>query len=201
MFCDKCGKDNRNGANICGFCGAPMPATERNSGFADILSFESKMSADGAPMSAYTERNDADMQKLIKKTDNIMSVGRKNIVFNLITIIICVVILICSVAFGLTSMNTMKRYADEISKYNTETSARLDNIEKELKGEDGADVPPNNPQTTVTPPENSAENSSKALIAAGEGFANVAEDTESIVDPNGGDTTGSGTEVSENNNP
>lgn len=133
MFCNKCGKNNNDGLSKCAHCGAPMSSTVKFSGFADILSFE-KTNTVNDNVSNLAERNDEDMQKLIKKTDNIMNVGRKNALFNLITIGVCVVTLLVSVVLGLNSKASVNDYAEDTGK-------RLEQIEDKIaKIDSGSEI-------------------------------------------------------------
>lgn len=133
MICDKCGKSNIMGLAECSYCGADMPPTTGCVGFADILSFGVFDENTPSNSSGYINKEnfelkgmrDLDMQKLLKKSDNIMKSTQKNSLFGLIAIGLSFLILISSIVFGIRTMNTVKRYKEE-------TIGQIDETKKEL---------------------------------------------------------------------
>lgn len=131
MICDKCGKSNINGLLECAYCGTEMPENSVCFGFADILSFNpDKSIVPPINISKYGEEkieriSDLDMQKLIKKSDNIMKSTKVNSLLNLIAIGISFLILISSIIFGIVTISTVKSYKEE-------TLTQLEETKKEL---------------------------------------------------------------------
>ncbi len=158
MICDKCGKSNIMGLAECSYCGADMPPATCCSGFADILSFGVFGENTPPNSSGYINKEnfelkgmrDSDMQKLLKKSDNIMKTTQKNSLFGLIAIGLSFLILISSIVFGIRTVNTVNSYKeetigqiDETKKELNEYKALLDSIlaeiEKDNKEDEKAD--------------------------------------------------------------
>lgn len=122
MICEKCGKSNISNLSECAYCGAEMPKTTGGGGFADILSYNS---AGGAtpPIRRGIHKNEQEkpvegiseleMQRLIKKYDNIMKSTKVNSIFGLVAIGLSFLILISSIIFGIVTINTVKGYKEE----------------------------------------------------------------------------------------
>lgn len=117
MFCNQCGKDNPENTGACRYCGSPMPAASGCGGFADILSFEAKnMEITIEPDKTTNQEgiSEYDMQKLLKKTDEILKTNRQNRLFQLITVLLCGLILIFTLVFGVSTMNAVKLHHPKV---------------------------------------------------------------------------------------
>lgn len=135
MICDKCGKSNIQGTTECSYCGAEIPRTSDGGGFADILSYnviggilhsnvkkDIKKHENEKPVEGISE---AEMQKLIKKSDGIMKSTKINSLFGLVAIGLCILILISSSIFGILTINTIKSYKEETTTQMEETRKEL----------------------------------------------------------------------------
>lgn len=135
MICDKCGKSNIRDISQCAYCGADMPKISGGGGFVDILTYKgaggTTPSIRKPETSIYGEEkqaegiSEADMQKLIKKSDNIMKSTRVNSLFGLVAIGLSILILISSIIFGIITINTVKSYKEE-------TMTQIEATKKEL---------------------------------------------------------------------
>lgn len=149
MICDKCGKSNIPGTTECSYCGAEMPRASGGGGFADILSYHAIGGISHSPVKKYenkkrTEGNsEAEMQKLIKKSDGILKSTKINSLFGLVAIGLCILILISSGIFGVLTLNTIKDYKEETTTQMEETRKEL----MEYKSQVNAILEENN-QTT-----------------------------------------------------
>lgn len=154
MLCEKCGKSNISDLAKCTYCGAEMPKTAGGGGFADILSCNSI--GDTTPPSVIpprkytppemredTEKEDTELEKLMKKTDNIKKAIEINALLSLIAIGLSILILISSIIFGIVTISNIKGYKEEtieniekinneISKYKIETLKQLDEYEIQI---------------------------------------------------------------------
>lgn len=137
MICEKCGKSNISNLSECAYCGAEMPKTSGGGGFADILSYNTAGVATPPPVKSETRKDekekpsegisDLDMQKLMKKSDNIMKSTKINSLFGLVAIGLGLLILISSIIFGIVTINTIKGYKEE-------TMTQIEETRKELTG-------------------------------------------------------------------
>lgn len=135
MICDKCGKSNIRDIFQCAYCGAEMPKTTGGGGFADILSYSTEGGATPSPVRLEKRKDEKEkpsegiseleMQKLIKKSDNIMKSTKINSLFGLVTIGLSFLILISSIIFGIVTINIVKGYKDE-------TMTQIEETRKEL---------------------------------------------------------------------
>lgn len=119
MICDNCGKNNPNGAINCSYCGVALPPTTATTGFADILTLN--VHAAPANQTASPEDSiisegmyDADMQKLLKKSDRIYKSTQQNTKFGMIAIALSLVIFLSSLLFGILTLNKVNAQMDEI---------------------------------------------------------------------------------------
>lgn len=133
MICEKCGQSNIQGLSKCAYCKADMPAASGGGGFADILSYTAPESA--VSDTPYYERerktegiSDADMQKLIKKSDNIMRTTQKNTFFGLIAIVLSLVILLSSVIIGVKTIGAVNDCKEDIAAY----KAQVEQMNKKI---------------------------------------------------------------------
>lgn len=135
MICEKCGKSNISDLSECAYCGAKMPKTSGGGGFADILSYNAAGGVAPSPVRPEMRKDEnektsegiseLDMQKLIKKSDNIMKSTKINSLFGLVAIGLSLLILISSIIFGIVTINTVKGYKEE-------TMTQIDETGKEL---------------------------------------------------------------------
>lgn len=135
MICDKCGKSNIQGITECSYCGAEMPRTSGGGGFADILSYNAIGGISCSPVKKDIKKyenekqlegiSEAEMQKLIKKSDGIMKSTKINSLFGLVAIGLCILILISSSIFGILTINTIKSYKEETTTQMEETRKEL----------------------------------------------------------------------------
>lgn len=135
MICEKCGKSNISDLSECAYCGAKMPKTSGGGGFADILSYNAAGGVAPAPVRPEMHKDEnektsegiseLDMQKLMKKSDNIMKSTKINSLFGLVAIGLSLLILISSIIFGIVTINTVKGYKEE-------TMTQIDETRKEL---------------------------------------------------------------------
>ena len=135
MICEKCGKSNISNLSECAYCGAKMPKTTGGGGFADILSYNAAGGVTPSPVKPEMHKDEKekpsegiselDMQKLIKKSDNIMKSTKINSLFGLVAIGLSFLILISSIIFGIVTINTVKGYKEE-------TMTQIEETRKEL---------------------------------------------------------------------
>lgn len=135
MICDKCGKSNIQGTTECSYCGAEIPRTSGGGGFADILSYNAIGGIPRSPVKKDIKKyenekqlegiSEAEMQKLIKKSDGIMKSTKINSLFGLVAIGLCILILISSSIFGILTINTIKAYKEETKTQMEETRKEL----------------------------------------------------------------------------
>lgn len=135
MICEKCGKSNISNLSECAYCGAEMPKTSGCGGFSDILSYNAAGGVTPSPVKPEMHKDEKEkpsegigeleMQKLIKKSDNIMKSTKINSLFGLVAIGLSFLILITSVIFGIVTINTLKGYKKE-------TMTQIEEIRKEL---------------------------------------------------------------------
>ena len=86
MICEKCGKNNRTGAEQCASCGAEMPTVPYGTGFADILSFSRQQS--GGPAEAAAQASATEVQELKKRLGESQErVRRQTIRLRIVTIL------------------------------------------------------------------------------------------------------------------
>ncbi len=153
MICEQCGKSNIDGVLRCTYCGAGMPSTTACGGFADILTFQDTQATTSlsSPLgeNAKTEgMYDADMQKLLKKSDNIIKTTKKNASLSMVAIMLSILIFISSLMFGFATLSAMKGYQKE-----------LDELKQELREESEAPLetapptptPEHTPEPTTSP--------------------------------------------------
>lgn len=161
MICDKCGRSNISNLSECAYCGAEMPKTTGGGGFADILSYNV---SDGTtpPVKADIHKckknkssegiSEAEMQKLIKKSDNIMKSTKTNSLFGLVAIGLSLLILISSIIFGIVTINAVKGFKEEtmtqieetrkeLKEYKTQVDMLIEESKKKDKDTDDSDVP------------------------------------------------------------
>ena len=157
MICEKCGKSNISNLSECAYCGANMPKTTGGGGFADILSYNAAGGITPSPVRPEMHKDEKEktsegiseleMQKLIKKSDNIMKSTKINSLFGLVAIGLSFLILISSIIFGIVTINTVKSYKEETMKQIEETRKELTEyktqidtlIEESKKIDDGTD--------------------------------------------------------------
>ena len=135
MICEKCGKSNISNLSECAYCGAEMPKTTGGGGFADILSYSAAGGVAPSPVRPEMHKDEKEkssegiseleMQKLIKKSDNIMKSTKINSLFGLVAIGLSLLILISSIIFGIVTINTVKGYKEE-------TMTQIEETRKEL---------------------------------------------------------------------
>lgn len=135
MICEKCGKSNISNLSECAYCGAEMPKTTDGGGFADILSYSAAGGVAPSPVRPEMHKDEKEkssegiseleMQKLIKKSDNIMKSTKINSLFGLVAIGLSLLILISSIIFGIVTINTVKGYKEE-------TMTQIEETRKEL---------------------------------------------------------------------
>lgn len=135
MICEKCGKSNISNLSECAYCGAEMPKTTGGGGFADILSYNAAGGVTPSPVRPEMRKDEKEkpsegiseleMQKLIKKSDNIMKSTKINSLFGLVAIGLSFLILISSIIFGIVTINTVKGYKEE-------TMSQIEETRKEL---------------------------------------------------------------------
>lgn len=178
MICEKCGKSNTSNLSECAYCGAEMPKTTGGGGFADILSYSAAGGV--APSLVRPEMHkdekekssegisELEMQKLIKKSDNIMKSTKINSLFGLVAIGLSLLILISSIIFGIVTINAVKCYKEEtmkqIEEMNTSVDKRItqmeeiiSQIESKSETEDNDNSGTNNDDTSnENAPENQA---------------------------------------------
>ena len=181
MICDKCGKSNISELSQCAYCGEKMPQTSGGGGFSDILTYNSVHKIPTAinpymPVFGKETKSEGvseeEMQKLIKKSDNIIKSTRINSLFGLIAIGLSFIVLISSIVFGITTVNSVKKYKEETilklvetKKELTEYQSRLDTIIKKLEeansddtGEDlSVSDNANNPETSENENNNTTD--------------------------------------------
>ena len=139
MICEKCGKSNIRGLAVCKYCGTDMPEINHCSGFSDILTFENT-EAPSSPVTGFELNksegiSERDMQKLIKKSDKIIKSTRTGAMFGLIAIGLSIVILICSVVIGMSTLNAVNKYREETQELLKKVSpevTEVDNTENTL---------------------------------------------------------------------
>ena len=86
MICEKCGKNNRTGAEQCASCGAEMPTVPYGTGFADILRFSRQQS--GGPAEAAAQASASEVQELKKRLGESQErVRRQTIRLRIVTIL------------------------------------------------------------------------------------------------------------------
>lgn len=178
MICEKCGKSNISDLSECAYCGAKMPKTSGGGGFADILSYNAAGGVAPTPVRPEMHKDEnektsegiseLDMQKLIKKSDNIMKSTKINSLFGLVAIGLSLLILISSIIFGIVTINTVKGYKEEtmkqIEEMNTSVDKRItqmeeiiSQIESKRETEDNDNSGTNNDDTSnENAPENQA---------------------------------------------
>ena len=142
MICEVCGKSNINGLTECRYCGAKMPALSGANGFADILSINPSQNDSGnitgsaVNMMAEKKRtegiSDADMQRLIKKSDNIIRNTKANSVVGVIAVILSVIIFVSSVVTCMITISAVNGYKDETMKQLAETKKELEKYKAEI---------------------------------------------------------------------
>lgn len=122
MLCEKCGKNNSESSNICSYCGSEMPTTEMCKGFADILTYSApettNISAGYTPthtINSLEGISEADMKKIIKKTDSIISFSQKNLIVSLISVVLTAIIIICT-WFVICSNNKLEESNKNLEK-------------------------------------------------------------------------------------
>lgn len=144
MICEKCGKSNISNLSECAYCGAEMPKTTGGGGFADILSYNAADGVVPSPVRPEMHKDEKEkssegiseleMQKLMKKSDNIMKSTKINSLFGLVAIGLSLLILISSIIFGIVTINTVKGYKEEtmkqIEEINTSMDKRITQIEE-----------------------------------------------------------------------
>jgi len=178
VICEKCGKSNISDLSECAYCGAKMPKTSGGGGFADILSYNAAGGVAPTPVRPEMHKDEnektsegiseLDMQKLIKKSDNIMKSTKINSLFGLVAIGLSLLILISSIIFGIVTINTVKGYKEEtmkqIEEMNTSVDKRItqmeeiiSQIESKRETEDNDNSGTNNDDTSnENAPENQA---------------------------------------------
>ena len=178
MICEKCGKSNISDLSECAYCGAKMPKTSGGGGFADILRYNAAGGVAPTPVRPEMHKDEnektsegiseLDMQKLIKKSDNIMKSTKINSLFGLVAIGLSLLILISSIIFGIVTINTVKGYKEEtmkqIEEMNTSVDKRItqmeeiiSQIESKRETEDNDNSGTNNDDTSnENAPENQA---------------------------------------------
>ncbi len=153
MICEKCGKSNISNLSECAYCGAEMPKTSGGGGFADILSYNAAGGVTPSPVRKEIRKeekekpsegiSELEMQKLMKKSDNIMKSTKINSLFGLVAIGLSFLILISSIIFGIVTINTVKGYKEETMtqieetrKELTEYKTQVDTLIEESKKKD-----------------------------------------------------------------
>lgn len=142
MICDKCGKSNSHDISQCAYCGADMPKTSGGGGFVDILTYKGTGGATPSANKAETpvcreEKqtegiSEIDMQKLIKKSDNIMKSTKVNSLFGLVAIGLSILILVSSIIFGIITINTVKSYKEATMTQIEETKKELNEYKEDI---------------------------------------------------------------------
>jgi len=142
MICEKCGKSNIDELSQCAYCGAEMPLKTGGGGFADILSYNSGGATPPRPIKTESSQHEIlgerireeDMQKLLKKSDNIIKSTKVNSLFGLVAIALSILILISSIVFGIITINIVKGYKEEtvkqIEEITTSVDGRMTKIEE-----------------------------------------------------------------------
>ncbi len=142
MICDKCGKSNVKDLIKCAYCGAEMPKKAESSGFSDIFTFEgpdvsaanSNLNYSGTDGS---ERiSDKDMQKLLKKQDNIINSTQKNALISLAAVGISFIVLVISIVFGVVISSGLTQSNDDLGVTRTDltnVTNQLDEAKKLLE--------------------------------------------------------------------
>lgn len=125
MICEKCGKNNRTGAERCASCGAEMPTVPYGTGFADILSFSRQQS--GGPAEAAVQASAAEVQELKKRLgESKERVHRQAIRLRIVTIL-AVLFLILSV---ILTVGLLKKSGTEKQRDTNPDSAVTDPLDK-----------------------------------------------------------------------
>ena len=140
MICEKCGKSNVSNLSECAYCGAEMPKTSGGGGFADILSYNAAGGVTPLPVKPSIHKDEKslegiselDMQKLIKKSDNIMKSTKINALFGLVAIGLSFLILVSSIIFGVVTISTVKGYKEETMTQLEETKKELTDYKTQL---------------------------------------------------------------------
>jgi cell division protein FtsL len=165
MICDKCGNNNKPKSSRCAFCGAEMPSTTGSNGFADIFSFKpAEPVMTEAPVGYSKSDSEAermrelDMKNLLRKSDKIIDSTRKNTLFSLISVALCVIILITSiviscVGIGSNDIDALNKKIDNLE--NKINSLTVSDEKPDKESEKGKKVKNNDDETAPeTPPEN-----------------------------------------------
>ena len=134
MICDKCGKSNIKGLTVCHYCGAEMPKLTGGGGFADILSYkdpsgEIPMKSDTAKESDKTiisEQTDLEIHKILKKTDAVMNLTKRNLLCSLLCVVISFLVLSSSIILETMTIRKLKNSKKEVM-------SQIEEVEKELK--------------------------------------------------------------------
>ena len=138
-----------------------MPKTTGGGGFADILSYNAAGGVTPSPVRPEMHKDEKEkksegiseleMQKLIKKSDNIMKSTKINSLFGLVAIGLSFLILISSIIFGIITINTVKSYKEEtmtqieetrkeLTEYKTQIDTLIEESKKIDDGTDDSDV-------------------------------------------------------------
>lgn len=129
MICEKCGKQNPLEETICINCGVGIPRKTKCGGFGDILSYEGK---DATMPVIEKDREDGKIVKLLlRKTDNVMKQTDKNLFISKIAVCVSVIVLGCSIVFGIMTVNSINKAKNELQ--NTINSLRNELREAEKK--------------------------------------------------------------------
>ena len=161
MICEKCGKSNISNLSECVYCGAEMPKTSGGGGFADILSYNAAGGVIPSPVKPEMHKDEKEkpsegiselnMQKLMKKSDNIMKSTKINSLFGLVAIGLGLLILISSIIFGFVTISTVKGFKEEtmtqieetrkeLTEYKTQVDTLIEESKKKDDGTDDSDV-------------------------------------------------------------
>lgn len=148
MLCEKCGNNNPESNNRCSYCGSQMPVTEMCKGFADILTYSPPEQTvfPGGYTPPYTTNisegiSEEDMKKIIRKTDSIISFSRKNLVVSLISLMLAIVIIVCT-CLVLSSNKALEKKIDIFisGPETTVKSDATDELKEFLAGDPMTDI-------------------------------------------------------------
>ncbi len=169
MICDNCGKNNAHGAVKCHYCGTELPKATVNNGFADILSIQ--IPSDNSNRSTSTDQPiisegmyDADMQKLLKKSDRIDKTTQQNSKLGLIAVAMSLVIFISSLTFGIITIHKVNSQMKEIEQIRDSLMPNDSLVDGANEAKEVAPAPTATPEATKPPKEDkdSSESESKS---------------------------------------